>query len=290
MAGLGEILERSRLERGASLEEAERNTHIARRFLQALEREDYSVFSSPVFARGFLRNYCIYLGLDPNEVLAYWPQSPTAPPPPPEPPSETARDEFEQRARPLRERSRPRPATSYDPREMPGPLTRRLQPQMEPGSTIFPLAAAVAIVVIFGIALFGISRVEGKSGAVSRGAAPASTQAAGGTAAQPKPTRQPPALPAGTMPDLIGADVTNAQQQLLSRGVTPLVIGVISANRADRPNSVLRQQPAVGRALTTNSTVTLTIAILTASQSVQPSATSPARLPTGTPLPTPRAP
>ena len=41
-------LTQARLARGLTLEDAERGTHIARRFLIALEEHDYSVFPAPI--------------------------------------------------------------------------------------------------------------------------------------------------------------------------------------------------------------------------------------------------
>jgi transcriptional regulator with XRE-family HTH domain len=73
MAGLGEILRQTREQRGITLEEAERVTRIARRYLVALEEEDFSAFPAPVFGRGFLRNYGQFLGLNADDLLALWP-------------------------------------------------------------------------------------------------------------------------------------------------------------------------------------------------------------------------
>lgn len=41
--------------------------------MQALETEDFSVFPAPVYARGFLRTYSRYLGLNPDELLRVFP-------------------------------------------------------------------------------------------------------------------------------------------------------------------------------------------------------------------------
>lgn len=73
MAELGNTLSRARRARGISLEEAERDTHVSRRYLQALETEDFSAFPAPVYARGFLRTYSRYLGLNPEELLRIFP-------------------------------------------------------------------------------------------------------------------------------------------------------------------------------------------------------------------------
>ena len=73
MIGLGRILAETREARGVALEEVERETRIARRYLLALEEEDFSAFPAQVQARGFLRVYSQYLGLDAAEMLALFP-------------------------------------------------------------------------------------------------------------------------------------------------------------------------------------------------------------------------
>jgi transcriptional regulator with XRE-family HTH domain len=73
MAELGNTLSRARRARGITLEDAERDTHVSRRYLQALENEDFSTFPAPVYARGFLRTYSRYLGLNPEELIRVFP-------------------------------------------------------------------------------------------------------------------------------------------------------------------------------------------------------------------------
>jgi len=73
MAELGNTLSRARRARGITLEDAERDTHVSRRYLQALENEDFSTFPAPVYARGFLRTYSRYLGLNPEELMRVFP-------------------------------------------------------------------------------------------------------------------------------------------------------------------------------------------------------------------------
>ena len=70
MGELGSLLTRAREARGLTLEDAERDTRISRRYLQALESEQFEVIPAPVYARGFLRSYSQYLGIDPQEALA----------------------------------------------------------------------------------------------------------------------------------------------------------------------------------------------------------------------------
>lgn len=73
MAELGNTLSRARRARAITLEDAERDTHVSRRYLQALENEDFSAFPAPVYARGFLRTYSRYLGLNPDELIRVFP-------------------------------------------------------------------------------------------------------------------------------------------------------------------------------------------------------------------------
>jgi len=74
MSELGSLLVRAREARGLTLEDAERDTRISRRYLQALETEQFEVIPAPVYARGFLRSYSQYLGLDPQETLTLFPR------------------------------------------------------------------------------------------------------------------------------------------------------------------------------------------------------------------------
>lgn len=61
---IGPILEKRRLEKGLSLKEVEQATKIRKRYLEGLEREDPTVLPDPVYARGFLKTYANFLGLD----------------------------------------------------------------------------------------------------------------------------------------------------------------------------------------------------------------------------------
>src|SRR2546425_10828684 len=70
---LGETLRRARLSKNVTFEDAERVTRIRREYLEALEREDFTKLPAPVYARGFLRSYAGYLGLDPGELLPFFP-------------------------------------------------------------------------------------------------------------------------------------------------------------------------------------------------------------------------
>jgi cytoskeletal protein RodZ len=66
---IGQKLKQSREEQRITLEHASESTRIRMLYLQALEAGDLSVLPSPVQARGFLRNYAEYLGLDFDRML-----------------------------------------------------------------------------------------------------------------------------------------------------------------------------------------------------------------------------
>ena len=70
--GLPERLLAARERKGVDLYRAERDTKIRARYLGALERGDYKELPGAVYTKGFLRNYALYLGLDPDEVLVQW--------------------------------------------------------------------------------------------------------------------------------------------------------------------------------------------------------------------------
>ena len=72
MTQLGELLKDARQKKGVSLQEAATETHIQRHYLEALEQNNLKAFPSPVVARGLIRNYARYLGLDPIEALTLY--------------------------------------------------------------------------------------------------------------------------------------------------------------------------------------------------------------------------
>ncbi len=70
--GLPDRLAAARERKGVDLVRAERDTKIRVRYLSALESGDYRDLPGAVYTKGFLRNYAIYLGLDPEDVLRQW--------------------------------------------------------------------------------------------------------------------------------------------------------------------------------------------------------------------------
>jgi cytoskeletal protein RodZ len=68
-ADFGQKLTEAREAQSLSLEKAARETYIRPHYLQALEAGDLGALPSPAQARGFLRSYAAYLGLDVEELL-----------------------------------------------------------------------------------------------------------------------------------------------------------------------------------------------------------------------------
>src|SRR5512142_781653 len=69
MTTIGQRLKEARAEQRLTIDKAFEATRIRVQYLQALEADNLSVMHSPVQARGYLRNYAEYLGLDVEQVL-----------------------------------------------------------------------------------------------------------------------------------------------------------------------------------------------------------------------------
>ncbi|HEY9593229.1 MAG TPA: helix-turn-helix domain-containing protein, partial [Spirochaetia bacterium] len=72
MESIGEKLRTARERNNLTIDQIARETHVAKRFLKALEDEDFSVFPGETYALGFLRSYSEYLGLDAEELIAIY--------------------------------------------------------------------------------------------------------------------------------------------------------------------------------------------------------------------------
>lgn len=70
MKKVGEILAEKRKSLGLSLKEVEKATRIRQNFLEAIEKNEFSLISSTATVKGFLRNYAQFLGLSPENILA----------------------------------------------------------------------------------------------------------------------------------------------------------------------------------------------------------------------------
>lgn len=69
---IGNILKKARERKRLTMGNVTKNIKIHQKYISALEKDDYSVFSGKVHSKGFLRIYAEYLGLDSKELLALW--------------------------------------------------------------------------------------------------------------------------------------------------------------------------------------------------------------------------
>ena len=69
MFALGASLEEARRRQGLDLEQVEKATYIGRRYLRALQEERFELLPADAYAKGFLRAYAEFLGLDAERYL-----------------------------------------------------------------------------------------------------------------------------------------------------------------------------------------------------------------------------
>jgi cytoskeleton protein RodZ len=282
--GIGHMLVDAREARKITLEQAERDTRIVRRYLIALESEDFAAFPAEVYARGFLRSYGSYLGLNPAELLALMPRPEAEEPPsggrrgrarPPLPPSRDEplrsareperprRDEGVPRrpgppGRPGGEPRTPPPRPLSEPEPLPPLETSGRRPaavatpsgRQGAGSPMVKLGLAVA----GGVAVAAVIGMLAGGGGGGIGAPGSITDGQGAVATAPPQAGAPVA--SGRMPELRGLDEQTARERLELVGATAFVIEVPSS---DAPaGQVLRQSPAAGGELK-DRTVTIVI-------------------------------
>src|SRR3989338_2127969 len=72
MKTTGTILREARELQGISLSQVEDATKIRVKFLEAIEQDDYSFLPSFSYAKGFVKNYSDFLGLDSRMVIAFF--------------------------------------------------------------------------------------------------------------------------------------------------------------------------------------------------------------------------
>lgn len=72
MNTVGSILKEARIAKHLTLEDVEKVTKIRAKFLDAIEHDAYHLLPSPIYAKGFVKNYGDYLGLDSTRVMAFF--------------------------------------------------------------------------------------------------------------------------------------------------------------------------------------------------------------------------
>ena len=256
MTPLGETLQRARLARGVTLEEAEQTTRISRRYLEALEIENFGLLPAPVYARGFLRTYARYLGLEPADLLPLFP-------------------------------------VGYLDVPLLEPMPKVRTPTTWPGSGLLAAGVvAVLLVVVVGLyalggsdggsrPVFGPETMSPESGGGVGVATPTQPVAVASITMVPAVTATPPAAatatpavgetataptgtpaavgvapPAGTMPDLRNQPLAEASATLRGLSLNYLAVQV----RSDLPaGTVIRQTPSPGSEIDPDQVVTLEV-------------------------------
>ncbi|MDD3653503.1 MAG: DUF4115 domain-containing protein [Desulfotomaculaceae bacterium] len=66
---IGRKLKEARENRGITLEDVERETKIRRKYLHALEEEQFQILPGSVYAKAFLKTYASFLRLDASEIV-----------------------------------------------------------------------------------------------------------------------------------------------------------------------------------------------------------------------------
>jgi transcriptional regulator with XRE-family HTH domain len=185
MPELGKTLSQARVARGLTLEDCERDTRISKRYLDALEREDWRIFPAPVYSRAFLRTYAQYLGLDPQALMKAMAAS---------------TEEQPAAIKPLPE-IRPAPAT---------------------GAMNWPLAGGVLVLIIIAGAFVWLSsRGDDSGGGGTATNTPVSGEALGGG---PQPGRPVGEVEKGVVPNLAGVSVDAALDALAQAELDYIIV------------------------------------------------------------------
>ncbi len=281
MGELGPLLTRAREARGLTIEDAERDTRISRRYLQALEAEHFEVIPAPVYARGFLRSYSQYLGLDPRETLALFPRDDEPSPyyagraaPPPQRTSPQAPQRQPQQAatvgaaRPAWRRppqQQPQPAQAEPPaaRPRPGPPDPGWEPTIgidigvpaparrlktDPAAqarSMTVLVVAIAAIAAVVILAFAISRLGGGNAGGLPLETPTTTTVESGSDSTATVISGSTVTP-GVMPNVIGLTEGAAVTALKAAGFSENAISVTRQSRNDPAGTVYEQYPLAG--------------------------------------------
>lgn len=72
MLTVGEILRTTREKKNLTLQQVEKHSRIRAKFLQAIEENNWTTFSSKIYITGLIKNYAKFLDLDENKMLAFF--------------------------------------------------------------------------------------------------------------------------------------------------------------------------------------------------------------------------
>jgi transcriptional regulator with XRE-family HTH domain len=217
---LGEALRRARTAKGLSIEDAERVTRIPRKYLEALELENFSILPAPVYARGFLRSYAQYLSLNPDDLLPFFP-------------------------------------VGHVDEPILDPLPEVGEPRVWNLNSIVAVAVVGALILVV-IALYTLGQDTG-SGAFSdtgsnSNAAPLVPDAGGAGG----DTNVAPVGPASALPDLVGLTSEEAIGHIEATGASYIIIGTREGDVP--VGQVIAQDPGPGANVGAGDLVTITVA------------------------------
>ena len=224
---LGETLQRARQARGLTLEEVERDTRISRRYLQALENENFGLLPAPVYARGFLRTYARYLGLEPANLLPLFP-------------------------------------VGYVEEPVLQPWPKVATPRTWPSSGLLA-GGVVGVLILIVVLLYSIGG-QGESSPSLFGIQTATPETAAVLPATEAPVVEPTVtetvaspveVPPGTMPDLRAQTLTEAGATLRDMGLSYLVVQVRSSEMPE--GHIVRQSLEPGSDIDLAQVVTLEV-------------------------------
>lgn len=68
----GELLQKARTDQGLSFEDVEKKTRIRKKYLAAVEKNDWSIFPSKTYILGVLHSYGRFLKLDEEKITAFF--------------------------------------------------------------------------------------------------------------------------------------------------------------------------------------------------------------------------
>lgn len=79
METIGQTLHEARTQKGATLSQAAAATRIKIQHIESMEKDDFSRIAADTYARGFIKIYAEYLGLNPEPLLRLYQQTHASP-------------------------------------------------------------------------------------------------------------------------------------------------------------------------------------------------------------------
>ncbi len=166
MFEIGQTLREARVRRKLTLQQAEDDTKIRVKYLQAMENEDFEVMPGVTYVKGFLRTYSTYLGLDADIII----------------------DEF---------RSRTGPVPEHEPF---GGVSALGKPYSHRGRNTLAFAAVVCLLVLAVFYLLGLNKHN------NNGNSPKSNPGTIGLTSSPKTPSTPASSASSTPPPVVSTN------------------------------------------------------------------------------------